>query len=589
MQIIRVNLLKVVMYSFQAPSQKYGVYAAITVLLYGSGKQIFTEGFGVLQQQFFWFGLYGWLAAAIIVGSLVYLIFNLLGFCKSKSPKVSTSDDQESSPALADKLAAGALPEWEYDDLLAPPPFNLRNTLTMIGPSVILLGTSIGGGEWLLGPAVTAQYGGFLLWLVPVAIVLQAIINTEFIRYTMYTGEPIFTGFMRTQPGPQFWGLFYTTISFFQLAWPGWASAAATTFTALFIGDVPSAEHANLIKIFGVAWFLSIAGIILFGEKIEKTIEIVQWFFVVTIILFLGVLTWLYVSPFAYKRAIDGIFDFGTLPPGMNWLLINAFVSDAGAGGVINATLSNWFRDKGYGMGGKVGYIPAIIGGSKPSLTQTGKIFRLTPENRERWRGWWKFVDVDQYGIWAIGCFLGMILPALITLQFIPAGTEFVNEFGIAVYQAQYIVWATGNDFLWLPTLLVGFWILYSTQLGVTDAFVRMVTDIVWSSRTRVRDSRGGDIRLVYYGVFFLFILQGVLILLIDVNPLFLILIGANIAGLNLAILGLHTLYVNRKFLPLELQPPLWRQIVILFGVAFYGFFFYKAASELFNQLFSFT
>lgn len=589
MRIIRVNLLEVVMYSFQAPSQKYGVYAAITVLLYGSGKQIFTEGFGVLQRQFFWFGLYGWLAAAIIVGSLVYLIFNLLGFCKFKSPKVSTSDDQESPPALADRVTAGALPEWEYDDLPAPPPFNLRNTLTMIGPSVILLGTSIGGGEWLLGPAVTAQYGGFLLWLIPVAIVLQAVINTEFVRYTMYTGEPIFTGFMRTQPGPQFWGLFYTTISFFQLAWPGWASAAATTFTALFIGDVPSAEHANLIKIFGLVWFLSIAGIILFGEKIERTIEIVQWFFVVAIMLFLGVLTWLYISPLAYKKAIDGIFDFGTLPPGMNWLLINAFVSDAGAGGVINATLSNWFRDKGYGMGGKVGYIPAIIGGSKQSLTQSGKIFRLTPENRERWHGWWKFVDVDQYGIWAIGCFLGMILPALITLQFIPAGTQLVHELGITVYQAQYIVWATGNDFLWLPTLLVGFWILYSTQLGITDAFVRMVTDIVWSSSSRFRALRSGDIRLVYYGVFFLFILHGVLILLIDVKPLFLILIGANIAGLNLAILGLHTLYVNRKFLPLELQPPLWRQIVILFGVAFYSFFFYQAASELFNQLFSFA
>ncbi|MEY2831707.1 MAG: hypothetical protein RLZZ574_965 [Cyanobacteriota bacterium] len=116
-----------------------------------------------------------------------------------------------------------------------------------------------------------------------------------------------------------------------------------------------------------------------------------------------------------------------------------------------------------------------------------------------------------------------------------------------------------------------------------------MVTDIVWSSSANVRASRDGDIRLVYYGVFFLFILHGVLILLIDVKPLLLILIGANIAGLNLAILGLHTLYVNRKFLPLELQPPLWRQIVILFAVAFYGFFFYKAASELFNQLFSFT
>jgi hypothetical protein len=573
------------MYSFQAPSQKYGIFAAITVLLIGLMLQIFQEGFKLLKEPSFWLGIYGWLATAIVVGSLVYLGFSLLGLCNSHSNRTNTNE--QPSLALGTQVPAGKLPPWEIDNLPPPPSFNFRNIITTIGPSAILLGTSIGSGEWLLGPAVTAQYGGFLLWLVPVAIVLQAIINTEFIRYTLYTGEPIYTGFMRTNPGVRFWSIFYTSIAFLQLSWPGWASSAATALTALFIGEVPGSQHANLIRIFGLIWFLSIATIIIFGAKIEQTIELVQWFFVAAIVLFLAVVTFYFTSPITYQTAWRGITTFGVIPPGLDWLLLSAFIADAGAGGVINGTLSNWFRDKGFGMGGVVGYIPAIIGGRRLSLTQTGKVFPLTPENKQRWRGWWKFVDVDQYGIWAIGCFLGMLLPALLTLEFIPPGTKFVNQFGIAVYQAQYIVWATGKDIFWVITLLIGFWILYSTQLGITDAFVRMVTDMIWSSSSRLRQWRGGDIRLIYYGVLFLFILWGVLVLFLEVKPLFLILLGANIAALNIACLGLHTLYINRKFLPVELRPPLWREIVVFLGVIFYGFFFFKAAPELFHQLFS--
>ena len=515
------------MYSFQAPSQKYGIFAALTVLILGPALTVLQDGLVILQEPTFWFGLYGWLAAAIIVGYIVYLGLYCFGLLKSDSRKIN---EEEQIPPEADpKIASGKLPAWEVGDLPIPPKFNLRNAINIIGPGAILLGTSIGSSEWLLGPAVTSEYGGFLLWLVPVSIILQVIINTEFIRYTMYTGEPIYTGFMRTNPGPRFWGVFYIIAAFLQLGWPGWASAAATALTALYIGDFPTLEHAYLIKIFGLIWFLSTTVIVIFGEKIEQTIEIIQWFFIAAILLFLLIVAFLFTSPATWNTAGRGLTYFGVIPPGLDWVIISAFIADAGAGGVINGTIGNWFRDKGFAMGKAVGYIPAIIGGQKNNLTNIGQVFALTPENRRSWREWWKFVSVDQYGVWAIGCFLGMILPALITLQFVPYGTKFDNQFGIAVYQAQYMSLSTGNHLFWLIILLIGFWILYSTQLGVTDAFVRMITDIIWSGSSRIRRWRGGDIRFVYYGVLFLFTLWGVFILLLDVKPLFLILIGATL------------------------------------------------------------
>jgi Mn2+/Fe2+ NRAMP family transporter len=573
------------MHSFQAPSQKYGVIAAITVFLAGSITQGFREGIDVLKQPTFFYGLYGWLAIAIVVGYLVYLGLSLLGLLKSSSQKISNETPIESNQAIT--VEAGELPPWEIDELPVPPQFTWRNILTTIGPGAILLGTSIGSSEWLLGPAVTARYGGFLLWLILVSIVLQAIINTETIRYTMYTGEPIYTGFMRTSPGAQFWSFFYITLSFLQLIWPGWVSAAATALTALYIGTVPGPEHSHLIKIFGLLWLSAIALVIIFGDKIERTLEKIQGFFVIAILLFLVLIVSFYTDSKTYQTAVVGLTNFGAISPDLDWLLICAFVSDAGAGGVINGVISNWYRDKGIGMGSIVGYIPALVGGRKLSLMKTGRVFRPTPENKQHWRNWWKFVDVDQYFIWGVGCFLGMMLPALITLQFMPPGTEFVNQFGIAVYQAQYIVWATGNQLLWNITLIVSFWILFSTQLGVTDAFVRIVTDLVWAGGY-AENQQESDVRFVYYSVFCLFLLTGALILFLDVQPLLLILIGAGIAGLNMAIISLHTLYVNRKFLPPELKPPLWREIVVFLGAIFYGFLFCKAAPELFKQLFSF-
>ena len=539
------------MHSFQAPSQKYGVLAATTVFLAGLMAQVFREGVNILQQPTFWYGLYGWLALGIIIGYLVYLGISVSGLSKSSSPKISTTEPTKLTETTT--ISAGNLAPWEIADLPEPPTFTWGNILTTIGPGAILLGTSIGSSEWLLGPAVTARYGGFLLWLIPVSIVLQAIINTESIRYTMYTGEPIYTGFLRTAPGSQFWAFFYITISFLQLSWPGWVSAAATALTALFIGAVPGAEHAYLIKIFGLAWFFAVAVVIIFGDKIERTLEKIQWFFVGAILLFLSLIVTFYTNSETYSELASGLANFGVIPPGLDWLLICAFVSDAGAGGVINGVIGNWYRDKGIGMGSLVGYIPGLVGGRRLSLMKTGKVFLPTPENQKKWRNWWRFVDIDQYLVWGIGCFVGMILPALITLQFVPFGTEFINQFGIAVYQAQYIVWATSNEFLWNITLLIGFWILFSTQIGVTDAFVRIVTDIIWAS-SDTRNWQQNDVRFIYYGVFLAFSLTGTIILFLEVNPLLLILLGANMAGLNMVIISLHILYVNRKFLPAELK-----------------------------------
>ncbi len=588
-----------------AVATKFGIYAAIAVFVIGPICQIIQAGWPtVLTKPAFWLGLYGWLAASIVVGYLVRL-----GLCVGRKTtrlpsdaiatpnlvaRTSPTDRFQSMTATTQQplnqvprpqLPAGQLPAWETSDLLAPPHFNFSNILTSIGPGVILLGTSIGSTEWLIGPFVTVEYGGYLLWIASASIILQAVINTEFIRYTLYTAETIYTGFMRTWPGPVFWAIFYLTLAILQLSWPGLALSAATAMTAICINDVPSPENANLVKLFGLLTLLSTSLIIAFGDKIERTMEFTQWFLAIVILLFLIVLGVRFATHETWVTVVTGFVRFGTIPPGVDWVKLGALASSAGAGGIINSSLTNLYRDKGFAMAATVGYIPGCFGGSKVSLSPIGKVFPLTPENKKRWQEWWKFVSVDQYLVWVVGCFLGLGLPALLTLQFIPAGTEFENQLGIAVYQAQYLVREVGYQSMWFITLGVGAAILYSSQLGITDSFSRTVTDIIWWS-SRVRAWSKGDTRFVYYTVLALFTLWGgIVILFSTLQPLSLVLLGGNMAGLNFVFLGLHVLYVNRKFLPPGLRAPLWREVIVVLAVLFYAMFFFQAVLSIVREL----
>lgn len=95
------------------------------------------------------------------------------------------------------KQSSGFL-SWELAELPNAPVFRMRQWTILVGPGLMMAGANIGGGEWLLGPLVTAQYGGRVMWLATVAILMQVFFNLAVMRYTLYTGESIFVGFFRT-------------------------------------------------------------------------------------------------------------------------------------------------------------------------------------------------------------------------------------------------------------------------------------------------------------------------------------------------------------------------------------------------------
>lgn len=481
------------------------------------------------------------------------------------------------APESRSPEARSGLDPWRIDELPPAPTPRGLGWFSAIGPGVIALGVSIGSGEFLLGPAAFVKYGLSLLWIVGVAALLQTLLNVEVMRYTLATGEPVFTGFMRTRPHSTFWAWFYSILFFLQMGWPGWAGAAAGAVFFLWAQRLPGTAETGTVYLIGVGLFLMCAAVLMVGRRIERTLEYLNWIMVAAIIGGLGLLAVMFVPGRNWAAGVAGFagFDLNTgnfqfVPAGADFFLLGAFAAYAGGGGVANLTLSNWARDKGYGMSSIVGFIPAAVGGKKVSLAHSGSTFKPDRVALERWKGWWRLVRVDQWGVYFTGAILGMALPALLYVTFVPAGSE-IRGLGIAAALAQ-AVGAQKGAFFGLTIAFLGVWILFKTQLDILDAMTRAITDILWTGSARIRAWRGGDVRVVYYVTLAVISLWGIIAMRLT-QPIVLLALGANMAGIVFIISSLHLLYVNTRLLPIELRPPMWRRAALVALAIFYGFF----------------
>src|SRR5262245_36618800 len=120
------------------------------------------------------------------------------------------SEEQQRPPE-----SRSGLPPWNHGELPSPPSTEGMKLLAVVGPGAIALGAALGSGEWLIGPATFVKYGLTLLWVTLLGAFFQTVLNTEVVRYTLYTGEPAFTGFMRTRPSSRFWAWVYALLFFF--------------------------------------------------------------------------------------------------------------------------------------------------------------------------------------------------------------------------------------------------------------------------------------------------------------------------------------------------------------------------------------
>jgi hypothetical protein len=494
-------------------------------------------------------------------------------------------EEKTASTAEAGIPDPGSLPAWDTAELPAPIPFGWKNVLAAIGPGIIMLGGSIGTGEWLLGPAVTVRFQGQMLWLATLAIILQTFLNTECIRYALYTGEPVFTGYLRCKPGPRFWSVIYM-ICDLGMFFPAFAASIASLLLATYLGygNMPGPEHKLAVMWIGIGISLLCFVLMLFGGKIYNMLLGCMTFKVLWVLTYLLLINLFLVPWEKWQVVLQGFFwpfnENGLMiPKGLelkDWATIAGFAAFAGAGGLGNATFSNYAREKGWGMGALVGAIPSAIGGIHIDLSPLGKVFRVGPEGLRRWKLWWQYVAFDQYVVWMLGCFAGIMLPAAMSLHFVKLPPGEFSGMDIAAMQARGIAesFPAHRTLFWTLTLFCGFLILWFTQVQVLDHVTRRWADILWTGSAKARDASGGSVKRIYYGIALTYALIncGMLVFttLTGGTPFTILVITAVSSGFAMAVTSFHTFWVNRRFLPKELRPAPWREVGLLLCGTFY-------------------
>jgi hypothetical protein len=518
--------------------------------------------------------------------------------------KIGTTPMAENEP----EQSGAGIPPWTLGELPEPKPLVWRNWASFIGPGIVMMGIQIGGGEWLFGPTMTAKYGGGLMWIATVAILLQVFYNMECGRYALYCGEPVFTGFMRCKPSPLFWVGLMLVLNISALV-PGLSTHGAAMIASLILDRPPTKEDLWLVVTLAYACLFAVAFPVVMGGKIYN---ILQWVMTAKIAIVLGFCFGLgvtCVSGSNWWNVISGFVQFGNVPVAnadgterlenvmIYWwqtgefplvstaslIAIGAFAGYAGGGGLANSTYSNFVRDKGWGMGSEVGAIPSVVGGRSVTLSHVGKVFSINEENLRRWRGWWKYIWTDQVLVWAPGCFVGMALPALLSMQFARYSTITSDQMSVA----QAIVTADGirnSDFgavlgklLWIAALFTGLMVMLPSQMSVLDDFSRRWTDAIWSASPRVRGSwRSDQVKWIYYSILACYVGWSFLCTFLFSNaPKLMTEFIANFNNLAIGVTSFQILWINNKLLPAEIRPK-WYQSL---GIALCGVFYLGLAT----------
>ena len=437
------------------------------------------------------------------------------------------------------------------------------------GPGAILVGLSIGAGESVIWPFITAKYGGNMIWAAALGVFLQLWINFEVGRWTIATGETVYTGYNRIWRGfaPLF--ILLTVVGWIA---PGWARTSGLALKALVLGPGGwgSDTFWTIVTFAGVA-------LILFGPKmiynsVERTVEALVA--IVTIGLILVAIA--VGSMDTWKALGAGLINVGHIDPEIPVKDFFSALVFAGAGGTANLFYTFYLRDKNIGMGAQLPGLQNPLRGRSEKVPATGFLFEATEENHKRFTTWWQYVKKDQMlFFWALNTFtiLLFIFGALAVLrpEVVERGIEAVPQKGRLIYDEARIlgeIWGTAGQKIFL---LVGVATLFGTQLALVDGVSRSISDIIY---TNFRGAQKRDLSWWYLLIAGIWIVGGCVITFVmeqlNVSELGFLFNAAYMGGFAMAIYVPLTLYMNYRFLPDFAKPKRLSTVMMLIASCVY-------------------
>ena len=431
----------------------------------------------------------------------------------------------------------------------------------MTGPGAVMVGLSIGSGEMVLWPWITARFGADMAWAAVLGIFVQMWVNFEIGRWVISTGESALTGFSRVTTKV----IWIFMLMMFVLAWlPGWARATGVSLRHLFFGiEKVGADWMWCVPVYLLIFCL------LFGPKriystIEKIIGALVMFIVLSmIVVAFRIGTWSDAAELG-----GGVLNFGRITTTEDFSFMRFFGAFVfvGAGGFGQVFYSYYLRDKGIGMGKQIPQLTSALRDSGEVTQQTGYIFPDTEENKRRFRDWYLYIKLDNFlYFFLLNVFMTMLFMfgALVVLY----RQGIVPSSSTLIWDLSLVLESTMGMFGQYLFLLVAVCAMFSTQLAVADGSYRMWTDML---HTTVSATRKLSESQLYFRLACFFMPIGVFtVWLFDtlaVGVLDFFFISAAINGTAMAIWVPMILYMNLKYLPKSAKPGILN--IVMVGIA---------------------
>ena len=447
----------------------------------------------------------------------------------------------------------------------------------VIGPSLIALGISIGSGEWLLGPSAVGEFGFVGVgWVITVSAVLQTFYNVECARYVTATGEVPIVGFGRVPPGWKLWIPFALIAFYFAFIFGGWAAGAGQGLFALITGRPHEPDEIEWVRLLAIALLFVVFTITALARKVSRTLELANWVIVGLLLTVLIVVCVVIVPWSMWWEGVRGLVTPAAPPPGITATTLGGLAGFTALASGLNWYAMNHYRDKGYGMGSKVGFLSGMRG-EQQEVRPVGVTFPDTPENGRRWRRWYRLLMIDLWVVFFGGAVIGMLLPTILMAHVVNTSGEKPTTANVPTFTAENLGEQYG-PFMFYLMLGVGVLVLFSTQLGIFEALVRNFTDAAHSVSPRLRRRLSGDPRKFYYP-YMLVVLAVIALALHLALPVELVQISANMSNFGALMFPFALMYLNSR-LPKAARPRPWHYIILVLNVLFFGFFFVNFAFE---------
>ena len=111
--------------------------------------------------------------------------------------------------------------------------------------------------------------------------------------------------------------------------------------------------------------------------------------------------------------------------------------------------------------------------------------------------------------------------------------------------------------------------------MAIVDDFSRRWTDIIWSSNQKVRDTmKPNQASRIYYTILSIYVIWSIISATVFLSfgdaPRLMVTVIANLNNVALGLTAFHVLWLNKHFLPKQLQPKWLNQVGIISCGVFY-------------------